>query len=133
MPSIEIPIFRAASCDGDTPNQNELVDQIDAIDRDQETILPNLVGKMRHQPVDKLHILQRLQRQANGNLHLVIGRGELHRVRQHPRDDELRQAMKERIAGAGNVIGRRHHAPGGMADAHESLGPARHQRARIYF
>ena len=125
MPSIEIPMFRAASC-GDTPNRNEFVDQIDAIDRDQETILPNLVGKMRHQPVDKLHVLQRLQRQANGNLHLVIARGELHGVRQHPCDDKLRQAVKERIAGAGNVIGRRHDAPGRMADAHERFGPAWH-------
>ncbi len=118
---------------GNMPDQNELVDQIDAINRDQEAILPNLVGKMRHQPVDKLHILQRLQRQADGNLDLVIARGELHGIRQHPRDDKLRQAMKKRIAGAGNVIGRRHHAPGGMADAHEGLRPARQERARIYF
>ena len=118
---------------GNMPNQNEFVDQIDAIDRDQEAILPNLVGKMRHQPVDKLHILQRLQRQADGNLDLVIGRGELHRVGEHPRDHELRQSMKERIARAGNVVGRRHDAPGGMADAHERLRPARHQRMRIDF
>lgn len=86
---------------GNMSNQNEFVDQIDAINCDQETILPNLVGKMRHQPVDKLHILQRLQRQADGNLDLVIGRGELHRVGEHPRDQKLRQAMEERSLAPG--------------------------------
>jgi hypothetical protein len=38
----------------DTPDQTEFVDQIDAIDRDQETTLPNLVAKVRHQPIDEL-------------------------------------------------------------------------------
>ena len=74
---------------GNTPNQREIVDQVDTINRDQKPDLPHFFGKMLHHAVHELHILQRQQGQRQGNLNLMVGGSELHGICERPRNNEL--------------------------------------------
>lgn len=67
---------------GDPLNQRQLIDEVDAIDPDQKAILPHFVRKVFHHAVNEVHVLQREQRQTDRNLDLVVGGGELHRIRE---------------------------------------------------
>src|SRR5215475_9020541 len=50
----------------DATYEGVIVDQVDAVDRDQESVLPGFLGRAFHHPVNELHVLQRNQRQGNG-------------------------------------------------------------------
>src|SRR5262249_30537054 len=50
----------------DATHPGVIVDQVDAVDSDQESVLPGFLGKAFHHPVNEPHVLQRNQRRGNG-------------------------------------------------------------------